>query len=129
MGDSATGAEPTISGARYTLAVLAMAWLTAFLDRAVIALLATGIKASLRISDVQIGVVQGATFAVIYVLVAIPIGWLADRANRRNILLFGVCFWSVATMACGLARTYPELILARMAMGLGEAASARPRSR
>lgn len=121
MDGSATGAEATLARAKSTLAVLASAWLMAFLDRAVIALLATGIKASLHISDVQIGVLQGIAFSGIYVLVALPVGKLADRANRRNIILFGVCCWSLATMACGLTRTYHELALARMMVGLGEA--------
>ena len=88
--------DTTLDRAKLTLSVLAAAWLMAFLDRAIIALLATGIKSSLHVSDVEIGVLQGFAFSGIYILVALPVGWLADRANRRNILIFGVCCWSVA---------------------------------
>jgi MFS family permease len=121
MDGAAIEADATLPRARYALAVLAACWLIAYLDRAVIALLATSIKRSLGVSDVEIGVLQGIAFSVVYILVALPVGWFADRANRRNIILFGLCFWSLATIACGLARTYHELVLARMMMGLGEA--------
>jgi MFS family permease len=124
-GETADG-DTTLDRAKYTLAVIAAAWLMAFLDRAIIALLATGIKSSLHISDVEIGVLQGFAFSGIYILVALPVGWLADHANRRNILIFGVCCWSVATMACGLATTYHELALGRAMVGLGEACLGPP---
>ena len=126
IGSQAVDDDTTISGAKLTLAVLAAAWLMAFLDRAIIALLATGIKSSLQVSDVEIGVLQGFAFSGIYILVALPVGLLADRANRRNILVFGVCCWSVATMACGLATTYHELALGRAMVGLGEACLGPP---
>ncbi len=120
-GGEAALSDKTLGWAKYTLAVLASAWFVAYLDRAVIALLATGIKASLHISDVQLGFLQGFAFAAIYVLVALPGGWLADRTSRRNIILFGVICWSLATFGCGLATNFYELAFARMMMGLGEA--------
>jgi MFS family permease len=126
VGSETADAETTLSGAKLTLAVLAAAWLMAFLDRAIIALLATGIKSSLHVSDVEIGVLQGFAFSGNYNLVALPVGWLADRANRRNILLFGVCCWSIATMTCGLATTYHQLALGRAMVGLGEACLGPP---
>jgi MFS family permease len=126
VGSATADVETTLSGAKLTLTVLAAAWLMAFLDRAIIALLATGIKSSLDISDVEIGVLQGFAFSGIYIVVALPVGWLADRANRRNILLFGVCCWSLATMACGLATSYHELVLGRAMVGLGEACLGPP---
>jgi MFS family permease len=119
--DSATAADTSLPGARLALVVLAATWLMAYLDRAIIALLATSIKHSFKVSDVELGVLQGIAFSGIYILVALPIGRLADRSNRRNIILFGVCTWSLATIACGLARNYHELALARALMGMGEA--------
>jgi MFS family permease len=121
MGGAGTEADVTLPRANCALAVLAGCWLMAYLDRAVIALLATSIKHSLNVTDVEIGVLQGIAFSVVYIVVALPVGWLADRANRRNIILFGVCIWSLATIACGLARSYHELALSRMMMGFGEA--------
>src|SRR4051812_25206513 len=121
MDGAASEADANLPRAKYVLAVLAACWLMAYLDRAVIALLATSIKRSLDVTDVEIGVLQGIAFSVVYIIVALPVGWLADRSNRRNIILFGICCWSLATIACGLARTYHELVLARMMMGFGEA--------
>jgi MFS family permease len=119
--ERATGDDTSLSGARLALVALAACWLMAYLDRQIIALLATSIKHSLQVTDVELGVLQGIAFSGIYILVALPGGRLADRANRRNIILFGVITWSLATIGCGLARTYHELIVARAVMGLGEA--------
>lgn len=121
MDGSATDVETTLPRARYALTVLAACWLMAYLDRQVIALLATSIKHSFQVTDVQIGILQGTAFAACYIPVALMGAWLADRANRRNIILFGIIWWSLATVGCGLARTYHELIFARMMVGVGEA--------
>ena len=61
-----------------------------------------------------------------YTFIAIPVGWLADRTNRVTILAVACGIWSAATVACGLARTYPELVVARMAVGFGEAGGVPP---
>jgi MFS family permease len=65
---------------------------------------------------------MGPAFAVFYVTLGWPIGWLADRANRRNIIAAGIAFWSLATAACGLARSFTGLLFARIGVGIGEAA-------
>lgn len=80
------------------------------------------IKADLHLTDTQISLLQGFAFAVFYGVMSLPLGWAADRWNRRNLIIFGIISWSIATVACGLATNFPQLLLARMAVGIGEAA-------
>jgi MFS family permease len=67
------------------------------------------------------GLLQGAAFAVVYVVFAFPLARLADRGNRRNLIVYGVIFWCAATICCGLARSVSQLFLARMSVAAGEA--------
>lgn len=80
------------------------------------------LKADLHLSDTQLGLVQGTGFVILYVFAAIPLGRLADHVNRRNLIILGIVFWSIATAACGFARSFESLFLARIGVGFGEAA-------
>ena len=97
-----------------------------FLDRQLLAILAKPIQDSLHVSDSQLGLIGGLYFAMFYCFLAIPVGWLADRSNRIKVLSIACALWSAATMACGMARTYPELVVARMTVGIGEAGGVPP---
>lgn len=97
-----------------------------FLDRSLLSILAKPIQDSLHISDSQLGLIGGLYFACFYCFIAIPVGWLADRTNRVHILSLACAIWSAATMFCGLAATYPQLVVARMLVGLGEAGGVPP---
>jgi MFS family permease len=68
----------------------------------------------------------GVYFALLYCLIAIPVGWLSDRANGVRVLAITCALWSAATVACGLTSTYPQLVLARMSVGVGEAGGVPP---
>ncbi|NJS13284.1 MAG: MFS transporter [Sphingopyxis sp.] len=92
------------------------------LDRTVISLLVEPIKADLGLSDTGIALLQGATFAIFYALTGVPIGWLADRKNRRNIVAGGIGLWSFMTIVCGLATSFATLFIARTGVAIGEAA-------
>ena len=81
------------------------------------ALLVGPIRADLGISDTQLSLLHGLAFAIFYTLLGIPIASLADRRNRRNLIAVGVTFWSVATAACGLTRSFGQLFLARIGVG------------
>ena len=70
--------------------------------------------------------ISGLYFALFYCGLAIPVGWFADRANRVMVLSFACALWSLATMACGMARNYPQLAIARMSVGVGEAGGVPP---
>jgi len=120
----AAEAAPTAAPAAgwYTVGVLTVAYVFSFVDRSILALLVGPIRADLGISDTQISLLHGLAFAIFYTLLGIPIASLADRRNRRNIIAVGVAFWSLATAACGLTRNFWQLFLARVGVGVGEAA-------
>ncbi len=106
----------------YATLVLMVAYTLSYVDRQILSMLVDPIKLDLGISDTQIGLLQGFAFAVFYTLVGIPMGRLADRGDRRRIIAWGIFFWSLATALCGLARNYWQLFLARVGVGVGEAA-------
>lgn len=108
------------------LSLLSFVYVLNFLDRQLLAILAHPIQESLEITDGQLGLIGGLYFAMFYTFIAIPVGWLADRTNRVTILAVACAIWSAATAACGLARNYPELVIARMAVGFGEAGGVPP---
>ena len=102
--------------------LLAAAYVLSFIDRQVLGLLITPIKQSMQLSDTELGLLMGPAFAIFYVTLGWPIGWLADRANRRNIIAAGIALWSLMTMGCGLSRTFTQLFVTRIGVGVGEAA-------
>jgi MFS family permease len=104
------------------VAVLVLAVVFSFLDRIIIALLVEPLRADLGLSDTQLGLLQGLAFALFYALVGLPIGRWSDRYSRRGIIAVGIFLWSIMTAVCGLARNFWELFLARVGVGVGEAA-------
>ncbi|RYD67198.1 MAG: MFS transporter [Sphingomonadales bacterium] len=108
------------------LSMLTFVYVINFLDRQLLGFLAKPIKDSLHISDGQLGLIGGFYFACFYCFIAIPVGWLADRTNRVTVLSLACAIWSGATVACGMAATYPQLVAARMTVGFGEAGGVPP---
>lgn len=106
----------------YVVGVLMLASMVSFVDRQVITLLVQPIRADLQISDTEISLLMGFAFAIFYVTMGVPIARLSDARSRRVIISIGIFFWSLATAACGLARNFAQLFLARIAVGVGEAA-------
>lgn len=115
------GDYPEPRYAWYVLFVLVLVYILAYVDRQVLGLLIEPIKRDLGIGDTQMSLLLGVAFAFFYTTVGLPIARLADRGNRRNLVLVGVATWSLATAFCGAARNYGTLFLARMGVGLGEA--------
>jgi MFS family permease len=105
----------------YVVFVLMLCYTLSLFDRQILSLLVAPIKQDLRISDTRIGLLQGLAFASFYTLLGLPMGRLADTANRRNLISVGVFFWSLMTAVCSLARNFWSLFLARMGVGVGEA--------
>ena len=95
-----------------------------YLDRQLMTLLITPIKADFGLSDTQISLLIGFAFVLFYVLAGIPIARFIDRGPRKWIVASAIAFWSVMTIACGLARSYWQLLLARMLVGVGESCNA-----
>ena len=110
------------------LAILCFAYVLNFLDRQLLSILAKPIQDDLGLADGQLGLISGLYFAVFYCVLAIPVGWLADRTNRVRVLSLACALWSAATVACGFASSYPQLVAARMSVGIGEAGGV-PRER
>lgn len=108
------------------LTVLTFVYVLNFLDRQLLGILAKPIQDSLQISDGQLGLIGGLYFAMFYCFIAIPVGWLADRTHRVGVLSLACAIWSGATICCGLAGTYPQLVAARMVVGFGEAGGVPP---
>jgi predicted MFS family arabinose efflux permease len=117
MTGSANGTQKRI------VAILFFVALLNFLDRQILTLLAEPIKAELKISDTQIGLMTGLAFATFYATLSIPIAALADRWNRGVIIGWAVAIWSTMTLLCGLASNFTQLLLARLGVGFGEAGS------
>jgi MFS family permease len=108
------------------LAMLTFVYVLNFLDRQLLGILAKPIQDSLHITDGQLGLIGGLYFAMFYCFITIPVSWLADRTSKVGILTLACAIWSAATIACGLARTYPQLVVGRMVVGFGEAGGVPP---
>jgi len=106
----------------YGLAILFIAYTVSFVDRTILSLLVEPIKADLYLSDTQISLLHGLAFAIFYTFLGIPIARLADQRSRKLIITTGICVWSIMTAACGLAGRFSTLFLARVGVGVGEAA-------
>src|SRR4030088_3555881 len=105
----------------YVCLVMMLLLAISYMDRSVLALLVVPIETTFNVRDTTMGLLQGAAFAVVYVLFAFPLARLADRGNRRNLIVYGVIVWCGATIACGLAQSLQQLFVARMSVAAGEA--------
>jgi MFS family permease len=114
--------KPSLRYAWYVVGVLLLAYISSFIDRQILSLLVKPIKTSFNITDTQMGILMGLSFAVLYTLVGIPIGKMADRMNRKKIIGWGIFTWSLMTVFCGVAGSYSLFFLARVGVGIGEAA-------
>lgn len=107
----------------YTLAVLFALNFMNFYDRQVVGAVGEKIKAEWQLSDGQLGGLTTA-FVLLYALIGIPFGRLADTAPRRFVLSGGVAVWSAFTALSGAAGSYLAHFVARMGVGVGEASLA-----
>ena len=129
MTNSVRPAAPAVrpdARAWFVLGVLCFVYVINFLDRQLVSILAKPIQDELGVTDGQLGRIGGLYFAIFYCVLAIPVGWIADRTNRVRLLSFACALWSAATVACGMASGYPQLAAARMAVGVGEAGGVPP---
>lgn len=106
---------------RWLVVVLLAVSALNFADRAVLSVLAQPIKEDLRLTDAELGMLQGLGFAILYSVLGLPLGWLADRVSRKGLIAVCVAVWSVMSAACGLASSYAGLLLGRVGVGVGEA--------
>jgi MFS family permease len=109
-----------------SLALLALVYIFSFVDRQVIAILIEPIKREFGASDTHMGLLSGLAFGLLYAVLGVPVGKLADRYNRRMIVAVCCSLWSLATLACGLSAQFWQLLLARMSVAIGEAGGMAP---
>lgn len=105
----------------YVVIILMLVQVISFIDRQVITLLVQPIRQDLDISDTEMSLLMGFAFALFYVTMGVPIARLSDQRSRRTIIAVGIFLWSLATTACGLAKNFWQLFLARIGVGVGEA--------
>jgi predicted MFS family arabinose efflux permease len=109
-----------VTGSAYALAVLFAINLMNFFDRQLIGGVGEGIRREWALSDTALGLL-GTVFTLLYAVVGLPLGRLSDRLERRKILAAGVLLWSLLTALSGMARSFAQLIVARLGVGVGEA--------
>jgi MFS family permease len=114
-------AYPPAGYAWYVVGVLTFVYVFSFIDRQILSLLVKPIREDLGISDFQMSLLMGFTFAVFYTFFGIPLGRLADSRSRRAIIAAGFAVWSLFTAGCGFIRSYTNLLLCRIGVGVGEA--------
>jgi MFS family permease len=115
-------AAPSARVAWWALGALTLANVAGFVDRQILSLVAEPIRHDLSLSDTQLSLLMGLGFVVVSSVLAVPLGWVADTRSRRGLLAAGAAFWSAMTVATGMARSFRQLLLARMGVGAGEAA-------
>lgn len=112
---------PSTGYAWYVVGVLTLVYIFSFIDRQILNLLVSPIRRDLGISDTQMSLLMGFSFAIFYTFFGIPLGRLADSRSRRSIIAVGFIFWSIMTAGCGLAKNFVQMLLLRMGVGVGEA--------
>ncbi|MFM0212723.1 MFS transporter [Paraburkholderia sediminicola] len=120
-----TSSKP--AGRRYTyewyvVVICMLAYVFSFIDRQVLALMIEPIKKDLHLTDTQFSLLQGFAFSLFYAVMGMPLAYLADRFARPRIIATGIALWSLATTACGVSQNFLHMFLARMSVGVGEAA-------
>jgi MFS family permease len=110
----------------YVVWLLFAVYVLNFVDRQILTILIEPIKEEFKFSDLQMGMLGGLAFAALYSILGIPIARFADKANRVSIISASLAIWSIFTVVTGTARSFTQLLLARVAVGIGEAGCTPP---
>jgi len=111
---------------RYALGILLLGYISSYVDRQIMGVVLPAIKAEFLLADWQLGFLSGIAFAIFYATLGMPIAFLADRSNRRNIIAAAISIWSLMTAACAFVTGFGTLAIARIGVGIGEAGSSPP---
>ncbi|MEJ1970824.1 MAG: MFS transporter [Rhizomicrobium sp.] len=106
---------------RYILIMLTLVYVVNYLDRNILNQLLPSIKAEFRLSDADLGFLSGTVFAILYATLGVPLAWLADRVNRRNVIAVSMMLFAAMTAVSAFAASFVQLVLARIGTGIGEA--------
>ena len=103
----------------YVVGVCFVVYTVNFVDRQILAILLSPIKQELGLKDVHLGLLSGTAFGIFYATLGIPIGRLADRYSRKNVMTVCIVLWSAMTALCGTARSFTALLFYRVGVGVG----------
>lgn len=106
---------------RWLLALLLIINIFAFADRTVVGALGQAIKQDLELSDMELGLLNGLAFAIFYSVLGLPVARMAERYSRVTIIAVATLLWSIMSSLCGAAQNFPQLLLYRIGVGVGEA--------
>jgi MFS family permease len=104
----------------YVVLLLFLANVANYGQRMIVSILLPAIQSDVDLTDGQLGILVGGGFALFYALAGVPLSRFADRHGRVKWLAIAVAFWSAATGMFGLARTFLQMLLARVALGVGQ---------
>ena len=116
-----TAPERTPLSSWMALGLLLLLGLYTIIDRPLLSLQAQTLRTDLGLTDFQLGLVQGFGVAIVTAVAGYPLGWLADRYDRRRILAVSIAFWGLAMAGAGLATSFESLFIASALIGAGEA--------
>lgn len=131
----ATVAEPTSDSGTsfgtpgyraYVLGSLTLIYTLNFVDRILISVIGRPIIEEFGLSNFQFGILTGIGFVLFYTALGIPIARLSERVSRVRVIGICVILWSLATILCGYTVGFLTLLLARLAVGIGEAGCTPP---
>lgn len=105
----------------YALALLTLVYVLNFLDRTLIYILLTPIKAEMRFTDFELAILGSTSFTIFYTLLGVPFGWLADRTKRKYLIAAGLAVWSLFSGLTGFANGFWSIFFCRVMVGVGEA--------
>lgn len=118
--------SPKLTSNTLVLILMMLCYAVNFADRTIINVLGEAIKRDLRLSDTQLGLLGGLSFALLYSVMSIPVARFSERHSRVGILSMAIAFWSAMTMLCAAAGTYLHLLAARVLVGVGESGCSPP---
>ena len=110
-----------MAGHRTTLTLLMLAFTLSICDRMILSILFPNIQAEFGLSDTQLGLLGGMTFALFYATMGLPIARLSDQYSRKIIIITSLVIFSLLTVFSGLAAGFISLLLFRIGVGIGEA--------
>ena len=121
--DPSKADEPISDGyAWYVVGVLMVVYLFSFLDRQILSLMVDDLKVGLSLErDWEVAFLMGPAFAIFYTIFGIPFGRAADTRSRKHVIALGLGIWSLMTVGCGLTRSFWQMALLRVGVGIGEA--------
>ena len=130
MTSTATADHPLLSRGYRTwlVSVLVLVYTLNVADRSILSILAQPIKEDLKLTDTDLGMLQGLGFAIFYSVLGVPLGWLAERVSRKGLIAVCIAAWSLMTMAGGFATNFFTMLMARIGVSIGEAGFQPPSS-